>query len=233
MAFDLKRFWQQAEVLAEAGGYTVALDGRKLKTPLKRPLIVPSRRLAGAIAGEWQAVEGKVELQQMPYTRFAHAGLDQAVDERAEIIAKLALYGENDLLCYRAESPVELARRQSKAWDPLLGWSAEVLDAPLLITNGIVHVPQPEASLKALENTVQAHEGFALKALYDWVTLSGSLVLGLAVARGRLAAAEAWALSRLDENWQAEQWGVDDEAQKHADSKYDAFLLVERALGLI
>ena len=229
MAFELKRFWDAVHVVEAGGGYTVTLDKRPLKTPLKRPLIVPSQ----ALAAEWQAIEGKVDHTTMPYTQFAHAGVDQAVDEQVEIAAKTALYGETDLLCYRAEAPQELAARQAEAWDPLLAWSAEALGAPLKTTAGIVHVAQPEASLQALAAHVQPYERFALKALYDWVTISGSLVLGLAVAKGRLSAAEGWALSRVDENWQEEQWGVDDEAKALADSKRATFLLVERALSLI
>ncbi len=233
MAFELKRFWDDVYVVAAEGGYTVTLDKRPLKTPLKRALIVPSEALAAEIAAEWRAIDGKVDHSKMPYTQFAHAGIDQAVDERAEIIAKTALYGETDLLCYRADTPQELVQRQAEAWDPLLQWSAETLGAPLKTTAGIVHVAQPEASLKALTAHVQPFERFALKALYDWVTISGSLLLGLAVAKGRLSAAEGWALSRVDENWQEEQWGVDEEAKALADSKRDTFLLVERALALV
>ena len=233
MAFELKRFWDEAHVVEAEGGYTVTLDKRPLKTPMKRPLIVPSKAVATEIAAEWQALEGKVDHATLPYTQFAHAGLDQAIDERKEIATKTALYGETDLLCYRAEAPQELAMRQAKAWDPLLQWCVDDLGAPLLVTKGIVHVAQPEASLQALAAHVQPYQGFALKALYDWVTISGSLVLGLAVAKRRLTAAEGWALSRIDESWQEEQWGVDDEAKKLADSKRDTFLLVERALSLI
>ncbi|MBL1437320.1 MAG: ATPase [Rhodobacteraceae bacterium] len=233
MAFEPKRFWEQAHVVKSEGGYTIHLDERPLKTPLKRPLIVPSKALATEIAAEWQVVEGIIDHATMPYTQFAHAGLDQAIDERKEIAAKTALYGETDLLCYRAETPQELAERQAEAWDPILQWSAEALDAPLLVTKGIVHLAQPEGSLNALAAHVQPFQSYQLKALYDWVTISGSLILGLAVAKKRLTAAEGWALSRVDESWQEEQWGVDDEAQKLSDSKRDTFLLVERALSLI
>jgi len=233
MAFEPKRFWKQANVIETERGFTIRLDERPLKTPFKRPLIVPSRALCQEIAAEWQAVEGKVETSKMPYTSFVHAGLDQAVDERAEIIAKMALYGETDLLCYRAEAPQELAERQAKSWDPLLQWGAEKLGAPLSVTAGIVHITQPPKSLSALSTHLQPYEGFALKALYDWVTISGSLILGLAVAKKRLSAAQAWELSRVDEHWQEEQWGVDDEALALANSKRDTFLLVENALSLI
>ncbi len=233
MAFELKRFWDKAEVVVAKGGYGVALDGRALKTPLKRPLVVPVKPLAAEIAAEWQAVQGKVETIKMPYTSFAHAALDQAVDERAEIVAKIALYGETDLLCYRAETPQELSQRQQAAWDPILHWCGEKLAAPLRVTNGIVHVGQPGASLEKLHSVANGYHGFALKALYDWVTISGSLVLGLAVAERRLGAAEAWGLSRIDENWQEEQWGVDEAATALAESKRDTFLLVERALEMI
>lgn len=233
MAFELKRFWDQTHVVKAEGGFTVLLDKRPLKTPLKRPLIVPSEAFAAEIAAEWQGIEGKVDHNTLPYTQFAHAGLDQAIDEHKEIAAKTTLYGETDLLCYRAETPQELVERQAEVWDPLLEWSAEALNAPLLVTKGIVHLAQPEASLKALAAHVQPFHSYHLKALYDWVTISGSLVLGLAVAKNRLTAAEGWALSRVDENWQEEQWGVDDEAKKLADSKHNTFVMVERALSLI
>ncbi len=233
MAFELKRFWKNAVVEETSVGFGVSLDGRSVKTPLKRPLILPSAALAAEVAAEWQMIEGIVDFHKMPFTRFAHAGIDQSIDERAEISAKVALYGETDLLCYRAESPQELVMRQANAWDPLLSWSAESLAAPLTATSGIVHVAQPAASLAKLKEEVNRFETFALTALYDWVTISGSLVLGLAVAKGRLGAAEAWALSRIDETWQEEQWGMDDEAEKLAESKRKTFLLVERALGLM
>ena len=231
--YDLKRFWQQAEVIREGQRYGVALDGRALKTPLKRPLLLPSQALAREVAEEWGAVETKVDLAKMPHTRFAYAALDQAIDERAEIAAKIALYGETDLLCYRAETPQELTDRQKAAWDPLLGWSAQDLGAPLRVTHGIIHVAQPSESLENLTRHLEAYSGFALTALYDWVTISGSLVIGLAVSAGRISAAEGWALSRIDETWQEEQWGVDDEAQALAESKRRTFLLVERVLSLI
>ena len=231
--YEQKRFWQQVEIVREGSSYGIALDGRPVKTPLKRPLLVPSEALVAQIADEWRAVENKVDFHKMPYTRFAHAALDQAVDERVEIAAKIALYGETDLLCYRAETPQELADRQKAAWGPLLDWSARELAAPLRATAGIVHIPQPPESLQNLTRQVQAFTGFGLTALYDWVTISGSLILGLAVATGRLSAAEAWALSHLDETWQEEQWGIDDEARELAESKRATFLLVERALGLI
>lgn len=232
-AFDLKRFWKKAEVESVTGGFGIALDGRPLKTPLKRPLVLPSAALAAEVAAEWQAVEGKVDTSQMPYTRFAHAALDQAVDEQSEIAAKVALYGETDLLCYRAESPHELTERQRLAWEPLLEWCSWEMAAPLISTSGIVHVAQPITSLQNLTSQVEGFSGFALTALYDWTTISGSLVLALAVAKGRLTAAEAWTFSRVDENWQEEQWGADDEAKALADSKRATFLLVERALALI
>lgn len=233
MAFEPKRFWQEAHVVKAGAGFTVTLDKHPLKTPMNRPLIVPTKALAAKVAEEWQAVQGKIDLARMPYTQFAHAGLDQAVDEREEIAAKIALYGETDLLCYRAEAPQELGERQAKAWDPLVAWSGSALGAPLAVTAGIVHQAQPEASLLALTAHVAPYQSFALKALYEWVTISGSLVLGLAIAKKRLTAREGWALSRIDESWQEEQWGVDEEARKLADSKRDAFLLVESALGLL
>ena len=233
MAFELKRFWDTASAVETDSGYGVFLDKRHLKTPLKNPVTVPSEGFAEMIAAEWRAVDGKVQKHTMPYNRFAEAALDAAETEHAEIVGNLAGYGETDLLCYRAESPVELIARQAKNWDPLLDWAARELDAPLRKTHGVIAVNQSETSIQNLQKIIEDFGLFQLTAFYDLVKLSGSLVLALAVSRAYISPQEGWALSRIDDEWQIEQWGVDDDAQKLAESKQNDFENAAHALVLL
>jgi chaperone required for assembly of F1-ATPase len=223
-----RRFWTEAQVVQADGGFTIHLDGKPVRTPLKAPLRVPSKALAEAIAAEWQAVEGKVDPSVMPFTRTANSAIDKVAPQHADVAGMLAAFGESDLLCYRAEGPEDLILRQAQGWDPLLAWSAAALEAPLTATAGVMHIPQKPASLAALSDAVHALSPFQLAAFHDLVALSGSLVLAFAVTHGRLTAAEAWSLSRIDENWQIELWGEDEEAAEMAGIKRAAFLQADR-----
>jgi chaperone required for assembly of F1-ATPase len=207
-----KRFWQSATVAEAPGGFRVLLDAREVKTPAKTPLIVPTQALAEAIAAEWQAQDTKVRPETMPFTRSANSALDKVTPQFAEVAELIAAYGASDLLCYRAGHPTELVARQAAAWDPLLDWSAKVLSAPLTVTTGIVPIDQPAASVAALCARVQALTPFQLAGFHDLVAISGSLVLGFAISLGKIDVTEGWALSRIDETWQIEQWGEDEEA---------------------
>ena len=222
-AWKAKRVWKAATAEPCDGGYTVRLDGRGVRTPAKNPLVVPNMKIADRIAAEWAAQEGEVRPLTMPFTRSANAAIDKVAPQRHEVAEILAAYGDSDLICYRAEAPGELVDRQNRAWDPLLDWSAEVLNAPLQKHVGVTHVPQPAASLAGLARHVHAQPPFRLTALHDLVALSGSLVIGLAVALNRLDSGPAWAASRLDEAWQIENWGEDDEAARFAAEKELAF----------
>jgi chaperone required for assembly of F1-ATPase len=228
-----KRFWTEVHVAETPGGFGIRLDARVLRTPARAELIVPTRALAEAIAAEWRAVEGEIRPEALPFTRAANVAVDRIAADPGPLVAHLAAYGETDLLCYRAEGPVGLQARQAAAWDPALAWAARDLGAPLAVTEGVAHRAQDPASLAALRAAVGAHDAFALTALSELVTLSGSLVLGLAVARGALGAPEAWAASRLDETWQEEQWGVDDEAAEMARIRENDFLRAARLLELL
>jgi chaperone required for assembly of F1-ATPase len=148
------------------------------------------------------------------------------------VVDLLAAYGASDLLCYRATDPEGLITRQAEAWDPLLDWAAQELQAPLRVTQGIVHVDQPEDSLLRLHALTAGFDAFQLAAFHDLVAISGSLVLAFAVMRGRLSVNEAFALSRIDETWQAEQWGVDEDAALLEASKKRAMQEAARFHGL-
>jgi chaperone required for assembly of F1-ATPase len=227
-----RRFWTKADVLAADGGFTVQLDGRPVRTPLKAPLILPTEALARAVAEEWQAQEGKVDPGTMPFTRTANSAIDKVAPQFAEVAEMLAAYGDSDLLCYRAEDPPELVALQSRAWDPLLDWAATELGAPLVATPGVMHIDQPAGSLKRLRLLVEKQSPFQLSAFHDLVAISGSLVLALAVTHHRLAADGAWDLSRIDETWQISLWGEDEEAAEIAALKRAAFLQADRFYAL-
>ena len=227
-----KRFWQAAVAEPCDGGFTVRLDGRGVKTPAKTPLVVPTLAMAQAIAAEWDAQQGEVKPETMPVTRAANSALDKVVPQRDEVVALLAAYGASDLLCYRAAAPDALTERQAAGWDPLLDWADAAFGARLAVTRGVMPVAQDAATLRRLEARVAELSAFHLAGFHDLVTISGSLVLALAVIHGRLDVAEAWSLSRIDESWQVEQWGEDEEAAQSEAVRHAAFLEACRFYGL-
>ena len=218
-----KRFWKAANVVTTADGFTVELDGRPVRTPAKRPLILPSRGMADIVAAEWDAQEGVINPHSMPATKTANAAIDKVAFQRVEVADLLAAYGDSDLLCYRADAPEGLVARQSATWDPMLDWAADALDARLEPRVGVIHAPQNPEALNRLSRRTHALDAFELAAFHDLVSLSGSLVLGFAAALKAREAAELWEMSRLDEIWQAEQWGKDEEAEKQAALREAAF----------
>ena len=218
-----RRFWTDANAVATDGGFGILLDGRPVKTPARQPLVVPSHPLAQAIAGEWDAQDDVIDPNTMPLTRIANSAIDTATPQRAEIAQIVAAYGESDLLCYRAEGPPDLVARQAAGWDPLLDWAAAQLGAPLIVGVGVMFIPQPEPSVQALAVQVHARDPYDLAPLHDLVALSGSLVIGLAVQAELRPFDELWALSRIDESWQAENWGHDEDAAEIAALRAAAF----------
>jgi chaperone required for assembly of F1-ATPase len=227
-----KRFWVAADVVAEGAGWAIRLDGRAVRTPAKAPLIVPTRAMAQAIAAEWDAQHGEVRPDTMPVTRAANSAIDKVSVQFDEVAGLIAAYGASDLLCYRAEGPAALIARQAAAWDPLLDWASEALAAPLVVTCGVVPVGQPATSLARLDQAVRGFDPFELTALHDLVALTGSLVIGLALAQGRVSVAEGWDASRIDESWQAEHWGHDEDAAAIVALKRQGLGDAARFLGL-
>ncbi len=219
-----KRFWQATEVSAEDGGFTVLLDGRGVKTPGKSPLVVPTERMAEAIAAEFDAQDEVVDPTTMPWTRSANSAIEKVATQRAEVEGHLIGYAGTDLLSYRADGPGGLVARQTEGWDPILDWAAERFDARLKVTSGVMPTEQDPEVLERLKGAMPPMSDFALTGYHDMVTLTGSYVLGLAMAEGRLQPDDAWALSRIDELWQIEQWGEDEEAEEHTEIKRQALL---------
>lgn len=227
-----KRFWKEATVEDVEGAYAVRLDGRAVKTPAKQALSVPTRAMANAIAAEWDAQEDLIKPHTMPVTKTANAAIDKVMVQHAEVAQMLAAYGDSDLLCYRADAPEELVARQATHWDPMLAWAHETLNARLAPRIGIMHVPQDPAALDALTRRTHALNAFELAAFHDLVSLSGSLVLAFAATLDARPADQLWTISRLDELWQEEQWGEDEDATALALIKRDAFLHAKRMFDL-
>jgi chaperone required for assembly of F1-ATPase len=231
-AWKAKRFWKEARVIEDVVGYSVTLDDRPVKTPAKRALVLPSRAYAQAVAQEWDAQTDVIQPLFMPFTRTANAAIDKVATQHSEVAEMLADYGDSDLLCYRAETPQELVDRQASLWDPLLEWGADTLGARLTPRTGVIHVPQEPDALVILRTRVHALSSFELAAFHDLVSLSGSLILGFACACDARDVAELWDISRLDEVWQAEQWGKDEDAEAAAAIKQAAFLHAKQAFDL-
>ncbi len=211
----MKRVWTAARAAEVEGGWGVLLDGKPLRIPSGPPLVVPQPALAETVAAEWQAAgadTGEMDYSDVPLTRLAGTAQLRIVPDPAASVTAIAAYGETDLLCYRADRPPELVLRQDEAWRPWLDWARQELGAALATTSGIVHIRQHPAALAALQRAVAAENGWVLAGLGILVPALGSLVLGLAVARGVLGASQALAVSCVDEDYQVELWGVDEHA---------------------
>jgi chaperone required for assembly of F1-ATPase len=207
-----KRFYETADAAPEGDGYGVKLDRRTLKTSQGRRLVLPTMAAAELVAGEWAAQGEQIVVADMPATRLAFTAIDRVSGAREEVAAEVARYAASDLLCYFAEAPEALIARQRAQWAPLLDWARAELGFQLIPCAGVVHQPQPPETIAAVEALALRLDDYALTALAHAAALLGSAVLALALERGRISGEEAFDLSRLDEAYQEEQWGVDAEA---------------------
>ena len=207
-----KRFYKDVSVVDEGGNTAILLDGRPVRTPGKARLAVPSAGLAEAIADEWRGQGEEIDPHTMPLTKLVNSALDGVRGQEASVVDDIVAHAGSDLLCYRASGPEGLLALQTEAWDPVLSWAAGSLGAPLSLVEGVMHVPQPEASLAALRAEIEPLDAFRLAALHVMTTLTGSALLPLAVARGQLSPEAAWNAAHVDEDWQISQWGEDEEA---------------------
>jgi len=227
----MKRFYRETGVRSADGGYGVTLDGRGVRTPAKVELLVPTRALAEAIAAEWDEQETEIRPHQMPLMQLASTAIDRVRPRRDAVIDEIAAYAETDMLCYRADSPVELAARQAKEWQPMLDWAARQFDASLAVTEGVMPLSQPPGAVRALKAAVAECDEFVLSALYTLTTVSGSLVLALAVRDSALDPDAACDASHLDEEWQAALWGSDPHAESRRERARAEILAASRFLS--
>lgn len=226
----MKRFYKTVLVTADLG---IALDGKPVRTPGKCPLILPNAVLAEAVADEWRAQAGDIDPHSMPLTGLANAAIERIAPDPRAFAASLASYGESELLCYRAEAPPSLVARQNAAWEPILQWACDRFGVRFTRVTGIMHRPQPVETLVRLGTAMAGFGAFELAALSPIVTISGSLVIALAVADGALADDAAFDAAHLDELWQAEQWGEDDFALDQRAAHRADFLAACRFLRLL
>ncbi len=218
-----RRFYKAVGVAEDESGWRIELDGRTPKTPAKKSLTVPTRALADAIAAEWDAQEKELDLPAMALTRLANVALDRTPLTRDEMVAEVTSYAGTDLLCYLADHPEELRERQEAHFRPLRDWAGRTHGVLLITTEGIMNAPQPPASLEAVSRYAAAKDDFALTGLAFGLNLFGSAILSMAVADGELRATDALDISRIDEIWQIEQWGEDEEAaERTAGQKREA-----------
>ncbi len=223
----MKRFYKQVSVTPERG---ILLDARPVKTPAKAALLLPNDALAEAVAAEWRAQETDINPHMMPITGLANAAIDRVTPA---FIAGLSAYGESELLCYRAADPPELVAREAEVWDSILDWAQSRYDVGFTKVTGIIHQPQPTETLKRLGAALSAYGPFQMAALSPIVTISGSLVIALAVAERWLEPEAAFDAAHLDELWQAEQWGEDDFALEARAAYRTDFLAACRFLRLL
>ena len=229
----MKRFYKEAAAVAANQGWSIELDGRPIKTPARQPLAAPPRGLAEAIADEWRAQGDSIDPRSMPLTGLANAAIDRVAPDPAAFARDLARYGEGDLLCYRADHPADLVARQAESWDRLLGWARGRYDVTFEIVTGIIHRPQPPATVARLAEAVAARDAFALAGLSPLVTIGGSLVIALALAEGAIEAEPAFDAAHLDELFQAEQWGEDALALEAREARRRDFNAAARFLSLL
>lgn len=229
-----KRFYSAVALTEDEDGYGILLDGRRLKTPGRKPFAIASRPLAEAIVAEWDAQADVIDATTMPVTRLVNSALDGVTDRMEAVRSDVVAYAGNDLICYRAESPVELVARQAASWDPVLDWLRAEHDAPMVLAEGVIPVDQPERSLARIGGLVELFDPLALAALHSATTLTGSAFLALSLALGRLSAEAVWQAAHIDEDWQIAQWGEDAEARQRRERRWRdmsaaAFVLAERS----
>lgn len=229
----MKRFYKAAGTVQAEGGIQIHLDGKPVNTPAKALLLVPNLAIAEAIAEEWNAQGETVDPPTMPLTQLANTTIDSVAPERGAVVASVLAFAETDLLCYRAGQPAALAERQAAIWQPLLDWAALELDAPLNVTNGVLPVAQPPASVAAFAAVLAGYDDFRLAAVAHATGLLGSIVLANAVAAGHITAENAFEAAYLDEAYQHENWGTDFEAAARLDRRRMEITATERFMRLL
>jgi chaperone required for assembly of F1-ATPase len=205
-----KRFYAHAGVAPSPDGFAITLDDKPVRTPSGRALVAPSRDIADAIVAEWEAQKELINPLSMPLTRFANSVIDAVVDRVGAVTADIAKYFESDLLFYRAGHPDGLVAREAAHWDPVLFWAAQALGAHFILAEGIVHVRQPDAAIAAAR-TALPDDPWSVAALHVITTTTGSALLALALWRGVLDPEAVWTAAHVDEDWNIEKWGIDEE----------------------
>ena len=224
----VRRFYEKVDCAPASGGTAVRLDGRTPRSPAGRPLVLPTAELAALIAVEWEAQGETILLPAMAATRLAWTTLDRIPRHRDEVVAEIAKFAASDLLCYFADGPAELVDRQNRHWGPVIQWAKTTLGLDFHRVSGLMHQSQPPSTVEAVRALAAAEDDFGLAGLAFATALFGSAILALALRRGELSAEAAFELSRLDEIFQEERWGVDAEAAARSDAMASDAVTAER-----
>jgi len=224
-----KKFYTSAGVSEGPDGFGVTLDGKQVRTPGKNVLAAPTRDLAEAIAAEWDAQGENIDPMSMPLTRLANSVIDGVAGNVQSVSDDAAKYLETDLLFYRAGFPEALVQKQAEHWDPVLRWAADALGAHFILGEGIVHVRQPENAVAAARNALPS-EAWPIGAFHVVTTMTGSALLALALKHGLLDGSQVWAAAHVDEDWNSEKWGADEEVAARRASKFRDFEAAARVL---
>lgn len=228
-----KRFYTDVTVKEEPQGRaSILLDGRPVRTPGKALLILPNPEVAEALAAEWRLQGTEIDPATMPLTRLANSVIDGVTGREDEVVEDIVGYAGSDLVCYRAETPEKLAELQAKHWDPIVAWSKSDLGAPLFLAAGVMHVAQAPASLEMIRRKLTGLDAWSVASLHVMTGLTGSALLALAVAAGRLSPEEAWAAAHVDEDFQISQWGEDEEAKDRRARRWRDFAAAAKLLSL-
>jgi chaperone required for assembly of F1-ATPase len=229
-----KRFYKEAGVEEREGVFALTLDGRTAKTPGRQLVAVPSRGLAEALAEEWAGQGDEINPAVMPITRIVNSAIDGVAPRPIEVADDLSRYAESDLVFYRAGDPARLAEAQNSAWTPILDWAQDTYGTRFVLAEGVMHVRQPDEATLAIRDVVRAETSpFALAALHVMTTLTGSVLIALAHAAGRIDAAEAWDAAHVDERFQESVWGEDHEAMVRRENRKADFLAASRVYKLV
>ena len=224
-----KKFYTSAGVSEGPDGFGITLDGKQVRTPGKNVLAAPTRDLAEAIAAEWDAQGENIDPMSMPLTRLANSVIDGVAGNVQSVSDDAAKYLETDLLFYRAGFPEALVQKQAEHWDPVLRWAADALGAHFILGEGIVHVRQPENAVAAARNALPS-EAWPIGAFHVVTTMTGSALLALALKHGLLDGSQVWAAAHVDEDWNSEKWGADEEVAARRASKFRDFEAAARVL---
>jgi chaperone required for assembly of F1-ATPase len=227
-----RRFFRQAG-LTGSGPYGIALDGRLLKTPAKRNFLVPSLALAEAIAAEWNGQGDRVDPDLMALTKLANSAIDRVMGSEETIIENIVAYAGADLVCYRATEPEGLVQREGKAWDPVIEWAAEFFDAEFQTIEGVAHRVQDDAAIETVRRYLAGRDAMRLCAIHNLTTLKGSALIAVAQTEGFLDAEDAWRAAHVDEDWQIERWGRDEEATQRRAKQEEEFRQTVRFQNLL
>lgn len=228
-----RRFYKDAGVEEQDGAFHLILDGRTARTPGRNSLAVPTRGLADALAEEWGRQATEVDPATMPVTRLVNSAIDGVGARRQEVADDLVRFAGSDLVCYRGSEPARLVAAQDAAWTPILDWARESLGARFILSEGVMHVEQPDTAITAMRGVIESiRSPFALAALHVMTTLTGSVLIALAHASGILDLKQAWDAAHVDERFQESVWGEDEEAMVRRGKRYADFEAASRVFRL-